>query len=61
MIEFHSNLGGLWYWILIKHCQTKLSEEQTGENKRRNLYFLSFLNIVFVLIVPIFLLYPLYI
>jgi hypothetical protein len=60
MIEFHADLGGLWWWILIKFCKTKLSEEQTNEKRRRNLFFLSFLNIIFVLIVSIFLIYSIY-
>ncbi|EJL60932.1 hypothetical protein PMI10_03610 [Flavobacterium sp. CF136] len=57
MIEFHADFGGLCYWILIKFCRTKLSDEQTIENKRRNLFFLSFLNIIFIFIVTMFLIH----
>jgi hypothetical protein len=60
MIEFHAYVGGLWYWILIKFCQTKLADEQANENRRRNLFFLAFLNIIFASIVTIFLIYPIY-
>jgi len=58
MIKFHADFGGLCYWILIKCCRTKLSDEQSPENKRRNLFFLSFLNIIFALIVTMFVIYP---
>jgi hypothetical protein len=60
MIEYHANLGGLWWWILIKFCKTKLSDEQTNEKRRRNLYFLFFINIIFVSIATIFLIYLIY-
>jgi hypothetical protein len=55
MIEFHADLGGLCYWILIKFCQTKLSVEQADENRKRNLFFLSFVNIIFAFIITMFL------
>ncbi|OXB18141.1 hypothetical protein B0A71_14490 [Flavobacterium tructae] len=44
MIEFHADLGGLYWWILIRFCKTKLASEQGFENRRRNLFFLTFLN-----------------
>ena len=55
MIEFHAYFGGLWWWILIRFCRTKLADEQADKNRRRNLYFLSFLNIIIVIITTIFL------
>lgn len=58
MIEYHANMGGFWYWILIKFGRTKLSDEQADQNRRRNLFFLFFLNIIFVSIGIIFLIYP---
>jgi hypothetical protein len=60
MIEYHAQLGGFWYWILIKFGRTKLSDEQADKNRRRNLFFLCFINIFFVSIVTIFLIYPIY-
>jgi len=60
MIEYHAQLGGFWYWILIKFGRTKLSDEQADRNRRRNLFFLWFINIIFVLIVTVFLIYPIY-
>lgn len=60
MIEFHADLGGLWYWILVKFCKTKLSDEQADENRRRNLYFLFFINTIFISIVTMILIYPIY-
>ncbi|KFF05920.1 hypothetical protein [Flavobacterium reichenbachii] len=59
MIEFHSDLGGLWYWILIKFCRTKLSDEQADKNRRRNLFFLSFLNILLFIMIY-FVVYSIY-
>lgn len=55
MIEYHANMGGFWYWILIKLCQTKLSDEQADKNRIRNLFFLCFINIIFVSIGVVFL------
>lgn len=55
MIEFHADLGALGWWILIKFCKTKLSDEQANENRRRNLFFLSFINIIIISIITIFL------
>lgn len=60
MIEYHAYLGGFWYWLLIKFCRTKLSDEQADQNRRRNLFFLSFLNILLFLIVAYIFVYPLY-
>jgi len=60
MIEYHAQLGGFWYWIIIKFFKTKLSDEQADRNRRRNLFFLWFINIIFVLIVTVFLIYPIY-
>ena len=60
MIEYHANLGGFWYWILIKSCKTSLREEQAIKNKRRNLIFLGILNIIFALIGASFLIYTIY-
>lgn len=60
MIEYHVRLGGFWYWIIIKFGRTKLSDEQADRNRRRNLFFLWFINIIFVLIVTVFLIYPIY-
>ena len=40
MIEYHAQLGGFWYWIIIKFFKTKLSDEQADRNRRRNLFFL---------------------
>jgi len=60
MIEYHAQLGGFLYWILIKFGRTKLSDEQADKNRRRNLFFLWFINIIFVLIVTVFLIYPIY-
>ncbi|RXM42815.1 hypothetical protein BOW57_14915 [Flavobacterium sp. YO64] len=54
MIEYHAYLGGFWYWILIKFCKTKLSDEQAETNRKRNLFFLSFLNIIVISIVITF-------
>ncbi len=58
MIEFHAYFGGLWWWILIRFCRTKLADEQSDKNRRRNLYFLCFLNILIASIITIFLVYP---
>jgi uncharacterized membrane-anchored protein len=55
MIEFHAYFGGLSWWILVRFCRTKLADEQSDKNRRRNLYFLSFLNIIVAFIVIIFL------
>ncbi|OCB77747.1 hypothetical protein B0A79_10800 [Flavobacterium piscis] len=60
MIEYHAQLGGFWYWILIKLGRTKLSDEQADRNRTRNLFFLWFINIIFVLIVTVFLIYLIY-
>jgi hypothetical protein len=60
MIEYHAQLGGFWYWILIKFFKTKFSDEQADKNRRRNLFFLWFINIFFVLIVTVFLIYLIY-
>jgi len=60
MIEYHAQLGGFWYWIIIKFFKTKLSDEQADRNRRRNLFFLWFINIIFVLIVTVFLIYLIY-
>jgi len=60
MIEYHAQLGGFWYWIIIKFFKTKLYDEQADRNRRRNLFFLWFINIIFVLIVTVFLIYPIY-
>lgn len=54
MIEYHAYLGGLWYWILIKFCKTKLSDEQADKNRRRNLFFLCFLYFIVISIVIAF-------
>lgn len=60
MIEYHAQLGGFWYWILIKFGRTILSDEQADKNRRRNLFFLCFINIFFASIVTVFLIYPIY-
>lgn len=57
MIQYHAYMGGFWYWILIKFGRTKLADEQAEENKRRNLFFLCFINVIFVSIGTILLMY----
>jgi len=37
------NFGGSLWWILIRFCRTKLSEEQTKEKSARNFIFLVFI------------------
>lgn len=57
MIDYHVRLGGFWYWVIIKFCQTELSAEQTVDNKRRNLIFLGILNIIFAFFIGSILIY----
>lgn len=60
MIRYHAYLGGFWYWVLIKFGKTKLSDEQDDKNRKRNLFFLCFINILLVSIVAMILIYPIY-
>jgi hypothetical protein len=55
MNEFYANLGGIYWWLLIKFGRTKLVEEQNDKNKIRNLLFVSFVNILFVIMILLYL------
>jgi len=51
MIEYYANFGGTCWWIFIKFCQTSLTEEQSPQNKKRNLLFLTFITLVIFFLV----------
>lgn len=55
--DFYNLLGGIYWWIFIKFCQTKLKEEQADKNRIRNLIFVSFLNIMFIISIILFFTY----
>ena len=52
--SFYNLLGGFYWWIFIKFCQTKLKEEQADKNRIRNLTFVSILNILLIISIILF-------
>ena len=53
MIDFYNLQGGLYWWLFIRFCQTKLKDEQAEINKSRNLIFVSLLNMLLLVIAMI--------
>ena len=51
----NEGVGGLLWWIFIKFCQSKLADEQSIDNKNRNLFFLMFVN--FAIVISLFILF----
>lgn len=49
--EDYADLGGFFWWVLIKFCKTSLEEEQTKENWSRNIIFLIFIGMIIALLV----------
>ena len=53
--DFYNLLGGFYWWLFVKFCQTKLADEQNEINKVRNLVFVSFVNIIIIVFIIIYL------
>jgi hypothetical protein len=57
MSDFYNLLGGFYWWLLVKFCQTKLKEEQAQVNKIRNLIFVFLMNILLIITIVLFFIY----
>lgn len=51
MSEFYNQLGGLLIWIFVKFCKTKLSDEQSVNNRVRNQLYLYILQILILILI----------
>lgn len=42
----YSDIGGFFWWLLIKFCKTELKEEQSEKHWARNIFVLIFIVII---------------
>ncbi len=49
--EFYNLIGGFYFWLFIKFCQTKLSEEQDNKYRSRNLFTAFLINLLIIILI----------
>jgi hypothetical protein len=48
--ELYTDIGGFFWWIMVRFCKTKLEDEQSKDNWSRNILFLLLIGMILVYI-----------